>query len=159
GCCYEIPRNLRGGPRRGSEATLGVDVLTMRRAIFRYLAPIVSPVDALSALRNYPAYFLDRRAFASPKSAPHLREADDLPVLGEATATTAFDSHYTYLDGWAARAVATARPAEHVDVGSRLSFAVGLSAFIPVTFVDIRPARIDLPGFRGIAGDLMALPY
>ena len=29
-------------------------------------------------------------------------------------------------------------PAGHVDVGSRVTFVIGLAAFVPTTFVDLR---------------------
>ena len=117
------------------------------------------PTRRLRGLRRYPSYVRARRAFQAMDHAARLHVADDLPVLDEATATTQFDPHYTYLDGWAASRVAAARPREHVDVASRLSFAVGLGAFVTVTFIDRRPVEIELDGFRPLAGDLLELPY
>ena len=129
------------------------------RAIRTYGSRVVSLHAAFGALRRYPSYVRARRAFQAMDHAARLHVADDLPVLDEATATTQFDPHYTYLDGWAASRVAAARPREHVDVASRLSFAVGLGAFVPVTFIDRRPVEIELDGFRPLAGDLLELPY
>jgi len=129
------------------------------RATRTYGSRVVSVHAAFGALRRYPSFLRERRAFQSLDNAARLRLADDLPVLDEATATTQFDAHYTYLDGWAASRVAAVRPRGHVDVASRLSFAVGLCAFVPVTFIDRRPVQIELDGFHPLAGDLLELPY
>ena len=144
---------------RKTQQRLTDPVRYLLRAIRTYGSRVVSLRAAFGALRRYPSYVRARRAFQSMDHAARLRVADDLPVLDEATATTQFDPHYTYLDGWAASRVAAARPREHVDVASRLSFAVGLSAFVPVTFIDRRPVQIDLDGFHPLAGDLLELPY
>jgi SAM-dependent methyltransferase len=131
----------------------------LRGVVIRYISPIVSPRRVLAATRSYPRYLRERREYAALPGSPQLRRVDDLPVLDEATPVTPFDPHYTYLDGWAARQVAALKPKDHVDVASRVSFAVGLSAFVPVTFVDIRPAEVALDGLHSVAGDLLALPF
>jgi SAM-dependent methyltransferase len=80
-------------------------------------------------------------------------------MLGDASATTAFDRHYVFHTAWAARVLARTRPSRHVDIGSALYFVTGVSAFVPVEFVDIRPARLGLSGLDARAGTLAALPY
>jgi SAM-dependent methyltransferase len=88
-----------------------------------------------------------------------LSRYDDNPQLLDWTDTTPFDPQYTYQDAWAAREIAKRRPLAHVDVGSRITFVIGLSAFVPVTFVDLRPLQIDLSGLESRAGSLLALPF
>jgi SAM-dependent methyltransferase len=84
---------------------------------------------------------------------------DLYPCLTDATATTAFDHHYVYHPAWAARILARTRPDHHVDVSSSVYFCTMLSAFIPVTFYDYRPAEITLSGLESKRGDLHALPF
>ena len=55
--------------------------------------------------------------------------------------------------------LALTRPGRHVDIGSSLFFVTSVSAFVPVEFVDIRPARLGLPGLASRAGTLAELPY
>jgi SAM-dependent methyltransferase len=128
-------------------------------AAYRYVEAVVPPLSALVALRGYPRFLRDRRRYRMLAGRSALRRRDDWPCLLDWTETTPFDPHYTYQDGWAARQIAARRPAEHVDVGSRISFVVGLSAFVRVTFVDLRPLVIELPGLRTIRGDLLRLPF
>lgn len=66
---------------------------------------------------------------------------------------------YFYQATWAARLIVGQRPASHVDVGSQLFFVGILSAMVPVTFVDIRPTPLQLPGFTYQQGSLLELPF
>lgn len=97
----------------------------------------------------------------SRASAPRfpVRWEDRQPCLDDKTAVTSFDGHYIFHLAWAARMLAQTRPALHVDVGSLLHFSVLVSAFVPVDFYDYRPAKIELPGLRSGAADLLALPF
>lgn len=97
----------------------------------------------------------------SKKSRPRFAlERNDLyPCLTDATATTVFDRHYVYHPAWAVRILARTRPVYHVDISSSVYFSTMLSAFIPVTFYDYRPAEITLSGLESKKGDLHALPF
>lgn len=136
---------------RGARAGLG--------AAYRYVEAIFSPLGALAALRAYPRFLADRRRYGALAGPHALAVRDDYPTLLDRTAQTAFEPHYTFQDGWAARRIAELRPRRHVDVGSRVSYVVGLSAWVPVTFVDIRPLEIQLAGLDSIAGSLLELPF
>lgn len=81
------------------------------------------------------------------------------PCLTDATDTTPFDRHYVYHPAWAARILAKTRPGHHVDISSTLHFCSLVSAFIPVTFYDYRPAVLTLSGLDSKRGDLHALPF
>ena len=50
-------------------------------------------------------------------------------------------------------------PRRHVDVSSTLHFCSMVSAFVPVEFYDIRPARLELEGLACKRGDLLDLPF
>jgi SAM-dependent methyltransferase len=80
------------------------------------------------------------------------------PMLDDRMPETPFEPHYTYHPAWAARIIASIKPRGHVDVGSTLHFCSMVSAFVPTTFYDIRPASLSLSGLVSQPGDLMALP-
>jgi SAM-dependent methyltransferase len=84
---------------------------------------------------------------------------DRLPCLGDNTGATGFDRHYVYHPAWAARVLARTRPAEHVDISSTLHFCSIVSAFVPVSFYDYRPADLKLGGLASGQADLSALPF
>jgi Caenorhabditis protein of unknown function, DUF268 len=137
-------------------------IATARRALntaYRYVEPVFSPFVAMHAIRGYPRYLRDRRAYQRLPGAPRLSRLDDYPQLLDRTAATPFEPHYTFQDGWAARQVAELRPERHVDVGSRISFVIGLGAFVPVTFVDLRPLEVRLSGLESVAGTILDLPF
>jgi SAM-dependent methyltransferase len=100
-----------------------------------------------------------RHLSESNQADPKISWADRYPCLDDNTPTTVFDAHYVYHPAWAARIIAEARPALHVDVASTLNFCSMLSAFVPVQFLDIRPARLDLDHLTSQGADLTALPF
>lgn len=82
-----------------------------------------------------------------------------LPVLGEHRDYAGEASgHYFYQDIWAARRIYARRPAEHIDVGSRIDgFVAHLLTFMPVTVVDIRPLTSSLTDLRFVQSDATRL--
>lgn len=84
---------------------------------------------------------------------------DQHPCLLDRTSATGFDRHYVYHTAWAARILAQCRPAAHVDIGSSLFFAGIVSAFVPVSFYDWRPADLRLTNLGCGAADLLHLPF
>lgn len=84
---------------------------------------------------------------------------DLYPCLDDRTTGTSFDSHYIYHPAWAARIIAETAPAHHVDISSSLSFCTIISAFVPVTFYDYRPAELNLSNLSSKPADLLALPF
>jgi SAM-dependent methyltransferase len=79
--------------------------------------------------------------------------------LDDRTTGTPFDRHYIYHPAWAARVLARTRPALHVDIASTLHFCAIVSAFVPVTFYDYRPADLRLSDLSSEFADLLALPF
>ena len=84
---------------------------------------------------------------------------DRYPCLKDRTSTTGFDRHYVYHTAWAARILAYNKPAMHIDISSSLFFNTLVSAFLPVTFYDYRPANVGLSNLLTRAADLCALPF
>ena len=81
------------------------------------------------------------------------------PQLHDKTSWTGFDAHYVYQGPWAFRKLLTARPASHVDIGSFLGYLGFFSAVVPTTFIDIRPAGLQVRGLTEKSGSVLALPY
>lgn len=113
---------------------------------------------------EYPGFVRQWRKFrAAARAAGDVRfqltAIDLLPILQQNTSTTSFDRHYVFHPAWAARKVAQLRPARHVDIGSTLQFCAQISAFVPVLFLDYRPAGLKLPGLTCERGDLLALQF
>ena len=84
---------------------------------------------------------------------------DLYPCLKDKTLTTGFDRHYIYHPAWAARVLSETKPIEHVDISSSLAFCTLVSAFVPISFFDYRPAELQLSGLSSKSADLLSLPF
>lgn len=101
-------------------------------------------------------YYAIKR-FPSPRFSMKWR--DRWLCLRDATLTTGFDRHYVFHTSWAARIISETMPHEHVDISSSLYFVGLVSAFVPVKFIDFRPADLGLSGLKSEAGNLLDLPF
>jgi len=116
----------------------------------------VRPLRSLQFLQEFRRF---QRVAGASAERFSLRWEDRWPCLDDRTETTSFDRHYVFHPAWAARVLAATRPAAHVDISSTLHFCSIVSAFVPVRFFDVRPARLDLPGLQCERGDLARLPF
>ena len=135
------------------------------RRVLREFPPAVFVYQQWRATQNYLAFLRDWRSFSDAATSPEtgderftMRWKDRYPRLDDRLAASDFDPHYIYHVGWATRLLARMRPAEHVDISSFLYFSVAVSAFLPVTFYEFRPASYRLEGLTSLAGDLHSLP-
>lgn len=110
-------------------------------------------LSRLSAFRRELAYY------RSLPNAETIREKDLMPMLLDRTSVTTMDHHYVYQSFWAIEKIRESTANLHVDVGSHSFFVVLLSALKAVTFVDIRPLKVDTPHFYSTSGSLLALPF
>ena len=129
------------------------------RSIVRHYRDGLFAEGSDGALRGLSRYLRDRRAYARMPGAERLRRYDDNPQVRDWTQTTPYDAHYLHQDAWAAREIHALAPERHVDVGSRLTFVIGLAAFVPVVFVDVRPLDAEVPNVEPVAGSVLALPF
>jgi SAM-dependent methyltransferase len=130
-----------------------------RSLIARHYLDAVTPLTGIAtALRGYPRYLRDRRRYLE-LSGTALDRYDDNPQLHDWTATSPADAHYTHQDAWAAREIHAFAPEAHFDVGSRVTLVAGLAAFVPTSFVDLRPLTLAIPNLTAVAGSILALPY
>lgn len=132
---------------------------SIRARIFGGSQPVPTPSE-YGTSRQFGREF---RSFAkqhSKASRSELLDWDDrYPCLKDKTAETPFDRHYLYHPAWAARVLARTRPKRHIDVSSSLSFCTIVSAFLPVSFYDFRPAPIVLNNLYCGQADLTSLPF
>lgn len=129
----------------------------LRPALWFYRVGSPLLTHPLGALRHYPRFLADWLRYR--RAGGKANAGDLFPCLFDRTDATGFDSQYFYQAAWAFAKIHAAAPPEHVDVGSDLRFMGMLSGTTHVTFIDIRPADIDLPRFDSRAGSLLEMPY
>jgi SAM-dependent methyltransferase len=117
------------------------------------------PRRTLHEVSSLPRFVSDWRHYRQLPHAERLRLADAAPQLDDRVPLTPFDPHYLYQAAWATERIVAEAPERHVDVASHAMFVGPLSVHVPVTFVDIRPLELDLPGFTSTVGDVTALPF
>lgn len=133
------------------------------RTAKKLIDPVVNPRQIASSMLHYGKFLKDLFAYRSmvegDGSMSGIPVTELYPCLHDRTEKTTFDHHYIYLNAWAFRRIVADNPAVHVDVGSQLAFVTLLSSIVPVTFIDLRPANIELPGLEGKNGTILSLPY
>jgi SAM-dependent methyltransferase len=129
-----------------------------RYTVYHYIDAVAPRATVARAVRGFPRFLRDRRNYVR-MSGERLRWHEDNPQLLDWSETSPHDPHYTYQDAWAAGEIAQRRPARHVDIGSRITFVAGLAAFVPVTFIDLRPLEVAIPGLETRRGSILDLPY
>lgn len=112
-----------------------------------------------TSLRDYRRYLRDLDVYYRSAGAEPVETLDLQPRTGDRIEFTPFDAHYLYQDLWAFKRVLRSGAQAHVDVGSRLDFVAFLSAVTQVTFIDIRPPRLEIENFESRKGDILHLPY
>lgn len=129
-----------------------------KRRVGTWILPFVDP-RRLASVARMPRFLAELREYRRRSNGERVSIADAYPCLTDRSGTTPFDPHYFYQGAWLARALATARPAQHVDVGSSVLMVSTISATIPTIFVDYRPLPVALPGLHCLAGDACRLPF
>ena len=82
-----------------------------------------------------------------------------LPQLMDVTENTSFDPHYTYQGPWVMRKLVDGKPSQHVDVGSWVVYLGFFASLQQTTFVDIRPAKLNMPGLNPQDGSVLDLSF
>ena len=96
------------------------------------------------------AVFIAANTVGRPEFSTYYR----YPCLNDDTINTNFDTHYTYHVAWAIRKILVSPPVSHCDVSSSLGFCTAICAVVPTTFIDYRPAPIQLDQLTCKQGDL-----
>jgi len=148
-----LPARLQTGLRKPR-----VQARLARATIAHHIDAIAPRQSVWTAVRSYPRYMRERRAFER-MGGQRLAWSDDNPQLTDRVARSPFDPHYTYQDAWAARKIYASGVDQHVDIGSRISYVVGLTPFVSVTYVDLRPLDVAIGGLVAQAGNILSLPF
>jgi SAM-dependent methyltransferase len=140
-----------------------------KRGAGRVLARVADVLDhaglnlgrGVRALRGTVPYVRDLARYSRSASDPRfpIRIHGLLPVFKDRHGF-AGETRYPYFhqDLWAARKIFAARPARHVDVGSRIDgFVAHLLTFMPVELIDIRPLANRVEGLTVVCDDATTL--
>jgi hypothetical protein len=115
----------------------------------------------IKCLGLLPRFVRDWRAYEARRVTGQfpLRLNEVMPVLVDFSSQAGVASgQYFHQDLHVARRIYDARPARHVDVGSRIDgFVAHLLTFMPVTVVDVRPLDSHVPGLLFEQGNLVNL--
>lgn len=122
-------------------------ILRVVRAVLQ--APLVAPFRVVRFIR-------DLRTFRRCGGRASIRHV--YPMLGDRGAHPV-DTHYVTQIHWATARILRDGPREHVDVGSQSQFVASMAAHLPVTFIDLRPFELELPGLSRKMGSVTELPF
>jgi SAM-dependent methyltransferase len=128
---------------------------------YRLISPLIEPRFLWRGIMGYPRYLLDMFRYRRLVKAAGSNASFELyPCLHDWTSQTGFDPHYTYLSYWATKQLEGLEGSQvHVDVGSQISWVVGIAAKRPVVFIDIRPFDSHLPDLEVRKGSILDLPF
>jgi SAM-dependent methyltransferase len=126
---------------------------------YRLVNAVVDPF-CFQAIFKYLGYFRDLRKYENISGAEKIRLYDLYPRLLDNTTTSCpIDWHYFYQDIWAFKCIQGSKVADHIDVGSSLTFIGFLSTIVKITFIDIRPFSGELDNIESLSGSILKLPY
>jgi SAM-dependent methyltransferase len=133
------------------------------KGYYRFLKTIKEfvRISPLAWAKNTNWYYKDLRWYRKNigSSSFKLDTANLLPCLLDKTTMTPVEPIYFYQDSWAAAKIFSYKPSHHVDVASAVKTIGIISGFVPVTFIDIRPIEVKLPGLSFVEGTILALPF
>jgi len=108
---------------------------------------------------KYLKYYNQWKLYSSMEGVEPSNYTKAFPKIFDQTISTKFDSHYFYQDIWGFNRILQSKSKHHVDVGSNVIFVGLLTAITEVTFIDIRPLRVNLKNFKSKKGNILSLPY
>lgn len=84
---------------------------------------------------------------------------DLYPCLSDQSSTSTIDSHYFHQAIWGFNRIMSFSSKKHVDIGSDVNFVGMLTNITNITFVDIRPLKLDIKNYVGVEGSILDLPF
>lgn len=143
--------NFRGARNR-------IATVNFKQQIIRPLAHAVYNRGIFGGMASYFRVLREMRAYAR-MSGERLSFSNFSPWPIDRYQQAGDAGMYFYQDTWCAAHLKAAAPSAHVDVGSSMMFLALALQQCPVTYVDVRPMRLNMPGFSFRQGDLVALPF
>lgn len=123
------------------------------------IVPLFNPIHAITGLKGYIPFLLDWYRYNRLPGAEPVYWLNIYPQLHDRSLTSAIDSHYFFVNGWAMRRVVSTSPKFHIDVASQTIFANLLGAVTPVVYFDYRPLVAKLTNLTSLGGNLLQLPF
>jgi hypothetical protein len=133
----------------------------MHRAVLRFKRAFIPPSPIHEGRHVTQAFTEQFRQFKEQSCLDgrfEPKQTDWFPFLNDDTPETGFDPHYVLHTSWAARVLARSKPKVHVSFGDSLYFAGIASAFVPVTFCDIRKSGLPFRDIKEDSANLTSLP-
>jgi SAM-dependent methyltransferase len=133
----------------------------MRRAALRFKRAFIPPALTCKDGRVTQAFTEQFRQFKEQSCSDgrfEPKQADWFPFLNDNTPETGFDPHYVLHTSWAARVLARSKPKAHVSFGDSLYFVGIASAYMSMTFCDIRESGLPFCDIEEARADLTSLP-
>jgi len=124
--------------------------------LYRNIFIITKNGNFIKFYRIFP-FFYDYYKFY--KAGGHSKFMDLYPCLSDKTTSTSIDSHYFHQAIWGFNRIMRHGSKKHVDIGSDVRFVGMLTNISNVTFVDIRPLKLNIKNYSGKAGSILDLPY
>ena len=119
------------------------------------------PIVLRDNLRNLAGYRRDLRLLRQQRGADRSFALGPFrPILNERAASAGtMSGHYFHQDLHVAQRIHAARPARHVDIGSRVDgFVAHVATFQPIEILDVRPLQSSKENISFRQADLMQLP-
>ncbi|RLB88401.1 MAG: hypothetical protein DRH26_13645 [Deltaproteobacteria bacterium] len=129
-------------------------------AILKNMKEMVDPRNLPFLFREVYGYIKDWFCFVRQYKGGY--PVKMMPILFEKTSFSSFDPHYTYQAYWAASWIDKLRTKDtqpHIDISSNISFVAQLCAANDVIQVEYRPAKLSLPSYKKVSGDILKLPF
>ena len=130
------------------------------RSAYRWMRAFgIDPRATLVAAQGVGRFLHQRAKFKRMTGTDELPLGSAFPILTDYHADAGSASgHYFHMDLWAARKIYEAKPARHVDIGSRIDgFVSHLMVFREVEVVDIRPLEVNVPGLKFMQADATSM--
>jgi len=126
---------------------------------YHWMSAFVDPLRLYRGLRHFPGYLAQFIKYRQMEGAEKVSLFDTYPCLHDQTSGTPFDRHYYYQNIWAFRRIAGNKPAQHVDIGSKIDYVTYLTTISEVIFVDLRPLKATVDRLLARAGSILNLPF
>jgi SAM-dependent methyltransferase len=133
----------------------------MHRAVLRFKRAFIPPaftVKCSQVTQSFTEQFIQFKQQSRLDGRFEPEQTDWFPFLNDNTAKMEFDPHYVLHTSWAARLLAKTKPKVHVSFGDSLYFVGIVSAFISITFCDIRASGLPFRDIGEDRADLTNLP-
>jgi len=130
-----------------------------RTALKRILNQIINLRSFLQAFPRYINFLKDLRKYSKMSGAEEIKFRNIYPIIYEKTKIQSHDPHYFFQDIWLFKRILESKCEYHIDVGSKHAVIGLLSTITKVTYIELRPLKVNLENFESKKGNILSLPY